>query len=167
MTGVCFIGVDPGKTGGIAFLSESDGIILTPMPVNDDGIDVVKLTSLLRGYAPDTRVAFLEHVSGAPVQGRNQGTWSMFNFGHNFGIVRGVLAGVGIDTVLVRPQTWMKATHFKFQGSDTKERSRAAFKSIFPGVNALATERSRVEHEGMIEAALIADYGRRVTRGIF
>lgn len=166
MTGTYFLGIDPGLKGGIAFRSESEGIHLQPMPVNDDGVDIKELARLLREFAPDIRVAYLEHVTAAPMKGRLQGTQSMFNFGCGFGIVRGVLGTLKIETVLVRPQTWMKVMHIRETAADTKERSRAAFRRYFPGVNVLATARSRVDHEGMIEAGLIAEYGLRIEKGI-
>lgn len=156
MTGVDFLGIDPGNKGGLARLSESSGLWIEPMPESPE-----KLAELLRDWAPEIRVAYVEELNAF----HGAGIGSARALGRSLGVIHGTLAAFKIKTVFIRPQKWMSAIHFT-TAQDTKERSRAAFKKLFPAVNALATARSRVEHEGMIEASLIAEYGRRVTKGI-
>lgn len=43
---------------------------------------------------------------------------------------------------------------------DTKPRALAKALQLWPGETFLASERCRVPHDGMIDAALIAEYGR-------
>lgn len=162
MTGVCFLGVDPGLDGGLALVSQRDGVLLEVMPTIGSELDFHLLAKILKDWAPDIRKAYLEHVHAMP----KQGVASMFKFGKVFGGVQGVLATLGIPFELVRPQAWQKVMHQGTPASaNTKDRSRLAFARLFPGVNALASDRSRVPHDGMVEAALMAEYGRRMTVG--
>lgn len=158
MSGTCFLGIDPGLKGGLALLSERDGLLLEPMPTVGGELDLAELARLLRDWAPDIRIAYLERVHAMP----KQGVSSMFTFGTAFGSVRAMLAAFQIPYELVLPRRWQIEMHAAVKPSlDSKQKSQLAFKRLFPGVNALATDRSRVAHEGMVEAALIAEFARR------
>ena len=86
-----------------------------------------------------------------------QGVVSMFNFGHNLGFIEGILQAHHISYQLVPPQTWKK----EFSLSSEKNKSIEVCHKLFPGVNLLATERSRKPSDGMAEAILMAEYARR------
>ena len=47
----------------------------------------------------------------------------------------------------------------------SKEYHALSCKRLFPGVNLKATERCRKDHDGIAEALLIAEYGRRHYNG--
>jgi crossover junction endodeoxyribonuclease RuvC len=152
------LGVDPGLSGGLAIVTE-DGLIAEPMPVVGGEIDLAGLTRWLRANQGIIEMAYIEKVSAMP----KQGVSSTFKFGDGFGSVKGVLAALGIPFELVTPQKWGKVMHAGVKPDlPSKARSQLAASRIFPKFNFLATERSRVPHEGMVEAALIAEYGRRV-----
>ncbi len=87
---------------------------------------------------------------------------SMLVFGKSYGIVVGILAALQIKTVEVRSQVWMKAIHGGHHGETTKDRSKAAFAAIFEGVDARRSARAKKNDLGLMEAALIAEFGRRV-----
>jgi len=160
---VKILGIDPGLAGGLALLCPHDGIILEPMFIDDEGkLDVVKLALWIGGHASEIRVCYLEKVNGAPIGGRQKGSFGAFNFGMGFGILRGILAACGVRTVLVRPQEWQKVMHKGLDPKqDSKLRSYEAFEKIFPDIDAYKTDRSKKPHEGMVEALLIAEFGRR------
>lgn len=161
--GTMFLGIDPGLNGGLALLCPRSGLLIEVMPTIGSELDFHRLAEILKDWAPDIRHAVLEDVHAMP----KQGVSSMFKFGKCFGGVQGVLAAVGIPFELIRPQLWMKEMHTGTPAKDdSKSRSRLAFSRIFPGVNALASDRSRVGHEGMIEAALMAEFARRRTVGL-
>jgi hypothetical protein len=161
MSGSCFLGIDPGAKGGLALLSEADGLLIEPIPTNDDGIDLKELARLIRDFSKDTRVAYLEELNAFP--GMNiAGVKTLWR---GIGVLHGMLIANGVETFIVRPQEWMKVMHKGLEGKDTKVKSHLAAKRIFPNVDFLATERSKVPHEGMVEAALIAEFGRRKTMG--
>lgn len=150
------IGIDPGQSGGLATLDET--LWMEPMPVCDEGgVDAKELARLIHACR-GAKAAYLEKVHAMP----KQGVSSTFTFGKNVGITIGVLASFGIPIIEVRPQEWQKRIYencpHRLEG---KDRSKWAFERLFPGIDARAP-RGRTPHLGMIEAALIADYGRRV-----
>lgn len=144
-----YIGIDPGKKGGFAVLSESGSLVI---PWDD--VLFIRTMESLRG---EPCVTCLEHVGAMP----KQGVTSMFNFGVSFGFIQGVLSAFGIPFELIRPQKWKK----EFSISEKNE-SIAVCQRLFPNVSLLPTERSRVPSDGMAEALLMAEYARRKLRGL-
>lgn len=101
-----------------------------------------------------------------------QGTSAMtnFNFGHNYGLLRGFLIAVfGIKSIQeVAPQTWQKKVQTiqdlvldpNTSSKDTKATALNAFKRLFPNVHLYATTRSSTHHDGLVDALLIAKYAQ-------
>lgn len=145
-----YIGIDPGKNGGIAFINEF-GEIIQLLPFSEDS-----LIQLIKNCSSDMKCT-LEHVHAMP----KQGVSSTFNFGMNFGFIQGVLKAYGIPYELVTPQKWKK----EFSCTSDKNTSIEVCKRLFPNVNLKATDRCRKDHDGMAEALLIAEYGRRHYNG--
>lgn len=147
-----YIGIDPGKNGGIAFISDSFD---TPLvyPFSED----VLIRELGANYQDYDMICTLEHVHAMP----KQGVSSTFNFGMNFGFIQGVLKAYGIPYELVTPQKWKK----EFSCTSDKNTSIEVCKRLFPSVNLKATDRCKKDHDGMAEALLIAEYGRRHYNG--
>lgn len=141
-----YIGIDPGQKGGIAILYDN-GLLLTE-PYSD--------TALLETCADlkDTQcICCLERVHSMP----NQGVASTFKFGAGYGFIKGVLSACGIPYQEILPQRWKK----EFGLNSDKMQSIEVCRSIFPNVNLKRTERCKVNHDGMAEAALMAEYARR------
>lgn len=147
-----YIGIDPGKNGGIALLSNVSDFIDTFVYSEDAILEVLKQASK---YVD--KICYLEQVHAMP----KQGVTSTFNFGMNFGFIQGVLKAYGIPYELVTPQKWKK----EFSCTSDKNTSIEVAKRLFPGVNLKATDRCRKDHDGMAEALLIAEYGRRHYNG--
>ena len=145
-----YIGVDPGKNGGIAFI-DSDGVIA--FPFSEERL-LIELDGIAQEYEC---ICYLEHVHAMP----KQGVSSTFNFGMNFGFIQGVLKAYAIPYELVAPQKWKK----EFSCTSDKNTSIEVCKRLFPDVNLKATERCKKDHDGMAEALLIAEYGRRHYNG--
>lgn len=146
-----YIGIDPGKNGGIAFIDIRPEFV-TPHAkaycYSDD-----ELISLCDDFKGLNVMCYLEQVHAMP----KQGVSSTFNFGKNFGFIQGVLKSFRIPYELVTPQKWKK----EFSCTSDKNTSIEVCKRLFPSVNLKATERCRKDHDGMAEALLIAEYGRR------
>lgn len=142
-----FIGIDPGKSGALALLHE-DGDIETFAFDSSVYVDVLRRVSDYH-----TPFCCVEKVGAMP----GQGVVSMFNFGHNFGFIEGVLRAYSIPYQLVPPQTWKK----EFSLSSEKAKSIEVCQRLFPHANLLATERSRKPNDGIAEALLMAEYARR------
>lgn len=159
MAGTMILGIDPGLSGGLAIMSKT-GVLVEPMPTIDKELDLVELSRLIGGYANDIRCAFIEDVHAMP----KQGVSSMFKFGKVYGMAQGIVAANKIPMTLVTPQKWMKVIHGNIVAQDSKDRSRLAFNRLFPKVN-VVEEGCRVQHMGMLEATLIAEYGRRFLLG--
>lgn len=143
-----YIGIDPGKKGGVATISE-DGVKVYQW-------DDQRFIEDMRQHANwlDKCVAAVEKVGAMP----GQGVTSMFSFGQSYGFILGVLTAFGIPYQLVSPATWKR--EFGLLKSQ-KQGSVDVCKRLFPGVNLLPTERCRKESDGMAESLLIAEYARR------
>jgi len=107
------LGVDPGKSGGIAVCKR--GLIVEfhkyPKTIRDLYYILHEITNNWSGQI----IAYLEQVHAFPTDARS----SAFKFGTNYGIWKGLLLGLQIDYKLVAPQTWMKSLGLS---KDKKER---------------------------------------------
>lgn len=142
-----YIGIDPGKSGAMAIIFECIGkTVLVPF-------DEREYANILRNLYGQPAKACLEHVGAMP----GQGVTSMFNFGQNFGYIKGLLEAFQIPYELVRPQKWKK----EFGITRDKNSSVEVCKRLFPGVSLRRTERCRKDDDGMAEALLMALYAQR------
>ena len=154
------LGIDPGATGALAFLTISGGL-----PVELETVDMptlkVKGRSQLDAYALareiDARAhhgsemiacAMLEQGAVRPQNGRVGAA----TFWLGLGVIRGVLAANFIPTEIVSSSTWKRSVRL----TGSKDASRARASAIFPR---WADQWSRAKDEGRAEAALIALYG--------
>lgn len=144
------IGIDPGKSGGIAVINDDAERTAETFPYSDE--QLIEVCTAHRGET----VAFVEKVGAMP----GQGVTSMFNFGKSFGYILGVLEATETPYQLVSPQKWKNA----YGLNSDKGRSCEVCRRLFPKVNLLRTAKCRKEHDGMAEALLIAEYGRRTAK---
>lgn len=143
-----YIGIDPGKSGAMAIMHASGEVEVIPFDAMNYSVALAHAT-----HETDDITCCVEKVGAMP----GQGVVSMFNFGHNLGVIEGLLRGYGISYQLVPPQTWKK----EFSLSSDKAKSIEVCQKLFPNVSLLATERSRKPNDGMAEALLMAEYARR------
>jgi hypothetical protein len=142
------LGVDPGITGGVAFLYPDGTISADDIPTVDGSVDVDALVRRIREHAP--RLAVIEKAQAMP----KQGVVSVFNYGTAFGALCAVTAICEIPTHLVSPRKWK--THFGLDAD--KEKSRALAIRLWPGYGLF----ERKKDHGRSEAALLARYGAEV-----
>lgn len=149
-----YIGIDPGKSGGIAIISELHLEAVTPMIIAGKDIDLWATAEWVDRYTfeDEHAICYIEKVSAMP----KQGVTSMFNFGFSTGAMHGVIAALGIPRYLVTPQTWKN----KILTGTKKDKNAAVdwCRRAYPDVSLLATEKSRKSHSGMAEAICIARY---------
>lgn len=161
-----YIGIDPGKSGGIAILDElNNPVIAMLMP---DSLEEIIQT--LSPYIPDSIIS-LEDVHSMP----GQGVTSMFTFGTGYGELRGVIKTLHYfspykEFLLVTPQKWKtkilgKTEKIKDESpSDRKKRlkqkSIETAMSMYPLVDLYPEKKkkSTVPSDGIAEALLIASY---------
>ena len=143
-----YIGVDPGKAGGYAWIW--DGAV-TVRPWDDEFfVDEMRDIAAM----PNRKMAAVETVGAMP----GQGVTSMFNFGKNAGYIEGVLTALGIPYQLVPPAKRKK--EFSLIGKD-KQASIITCRKLFPELDLKRTERCRTDSDGKAEATLLAEYARR------
>lgn len=149
MTIIC--GIDPGQKGGLAFLDLiNETVNILPLP------EITLLIDHLEVYEP--LIVYLEKAQTMPKQGIS----SAFNYGDHFGQIQGVLITKMIPYVLVPPGVWTRSIHQGCTGTSAKDKSLQAARRLFPTANFLPTGKCRKPHDGMVDALLIAEYGRRV-----
>jgi hypothetical protein len=160
-----YVGIDPGKKGAIAAIDEQGAVVgLAPMPLIAGGrgeFDLVGIREALVGNG-SPRFVTVERLQPLPA--------SMGGSAANFarGLSRGfewMLVALGVPHQLVAPQTWQKSMHAGTSGKDTKQRSIVAAQRLFPRIRLQRSGRSRRNDDGLAEALLLAEYGRRVHQG--
>lgn len=147
-----FIGVDPGKNGGLAIIWD-DGKITAEAWDDTEFIELMRIAAKHLAAEGLNAVCCVEKVGAAP----KQGVTSMFNFGKSAGFIEGVLQALGIPYQLITPQKWKK----EFLLNSDKQKSIEVCHKLFPQVNIRRTERCTTDHDGMAEALLMAEYARR------
>jgi Holliday junction resolvasome RuvABC endonuclease subunit len=150
----CFVGIDPGVSGGIAFYWKGmpDRVTAEDLPVIAGRISSVLLAERILQMAPD--VAIIEEVGAMP----GQGVSSTFKFGYAAGSIAGVIAALKIPYRRVSPSTLRK--YWKIPGGrEGKDKSRALAVQLFP---ACADLFSRKKDHNRADAALLARYGAEV-----
>ena len=147
MTAPRILGVDPGVTGGLAFL-HSDEIEAHDVPVAAGELNIDEILRLIRDAKPT--MAVIESASSRP----GQGVSSVFKFGAAYGALQTCAIACWVPLHRVTPSVWKR--HFKL--SADKEQARALAIRLWPGVGLFTRKRDH----GRAEAALIARYGLEV-----
>ena len=146
-----YMGIDPGKSGALAAIDQ-DGKIISLCSFDEENYRSAMLHIIKSGGDDGIRCC-LEKVSAMP----KQGVTSMFNFGTNFGWIQGMLFSFFISYQLVTPKKWKAA----FSLNSEKADSIMTCTKLFPDANLRRTDRCKVDHDGMAEALLMAEYARR------
>lgn len=143
-------GIDPGASGGIAFLGGGKFIAGFRMPYGNKEVDGRELARILELYHPEEVV--VEKVGAMPptLRGRQQGTQSSFTFGHGAGVIQGVVQALCYPLAMIRPEEWKKLSGLT--GKD-KKASNALAKNLWPDA---AVDWDVQANNGIAEAALLA-----------
>ena len=140
-----YIGIDPGLSGGVAFIPTTGEPWAHKMPETDrDLIDLLRDSINLF----DAR-ATLEFVSSSP----QMGVKSAFTFGEGYGRLQMALTAMGIPYERVRPAVWQKAMGCLTKGDKNVSKRKA--QELFPAI--------KVTH-AIADALLIAEYNRRTAK---
>jgi crossover junction endodeoxyribonuclease RuvC len=151
-----WMGIDPGKAGGVALVSD-DGCFLAGlrMPMvkvgNRDVFDPKKATAWLIAHAAGRELSgvTLEQVSAMP----RQGVTSSFNFGRHAGAVEAWAMSFACPVVVRVPPSQWKG---KLGLSSDKVDSIAKAKQVFGPLSYWKVK----ANDGIAEAALLALYFR-------
>ena len=142
-----YLGIDPGANGAYAILNNSEIEVYGKF----DKQEFLNVCYCLSKKQEKTRCC-IERVHAMP----KQGSVSMFNFGVNFGWLKGVLDAFEISYQEIPPQTWKK----EYGLNSKKELSIEVCQRLFPEAN-LVPHNGRKAHDGIAEAILMAEYARR------
>jgi len=150
-----FIGVDPGQKGALSLINHlGQAIDYVPMPGTVKGI----VETIRRFQSTVTEAnASLSLVTELAQVMPKQGAVSGFTYGRGFGAIEVVAMCSSIPYHEVRPAIWKKAMKVKAD----KETSIQECERLFPTVD-LVMPRCRIKHDGVAEALLIAEWGRRM-----
>jgi hypothetical protein len=159
--GTIRLGIDNGLDGGIVALDESGIIVgLHIMPVRLTGrggeriVDPCGLDEILRSY-PDAPIA------AEPSGIISPGIKAVASTAQSWGVVRAILELQRRRWESIPAQRWQKILLPGRKPGETKAAALEAARRLWPGETFLATARSRKAHDGLIDAALIAEYARR------
>lgn len=141
------IGIDPGKSGGIAWIADGRPCVeKMPDTIQDLWELILDITGVSKRYVqPEELKAYIEAVHSSP----QMGVKSAFTFGNGFGHLEMALTAAGIPFERVRPQKWQQAMGCLTKGDKNVSKRRA--QELFP--------RMKVTH-ATADALLLAEYGR-------
>jgi hypothetical protein len=163
-----YLGCDPGLNGGFGII---DGSHVYGAPIPTFWI-TMKSGKRRQKYDWNAILEFLQVRKDAIVTIEKQypmpmqGVTSQFTIGIGYGAIRGLLCGLGIVTKTVQAKTWQKEFFKRDKEKTTKEQAIEALKEIYPHVDLFASERSTVPHDGIVDAVLISEYGKRREMGM-
>jgi len=153
-----FIGIDPGKHGGLVCLSRSRVIDVIPMPLTN--MDIWNWFFNWSNPEWDTTTATIERVHSMPKQSAQSG----FTFGRGYGAIEMALTARGIRTEHITPQVWMRALSISprkktERRSEWKNRLRAKAQQLFPRLD--YWDGPKGKQLAVADALLIAEFCRR------
>jgi crossover junction endodeoxyribonuclease RuvC len=155
------LGIDPGLSGAFAFLDTLDFTVrIEDMPTVEvlrngkrkNEVNPAQVANIIAGRG--VNMCWMERVNAMP----GQGVTSVFSFGRSTGILEGVLAAYDIQTTIVTPQAWQKATAVR----DGKDAGRLRAAQLFPHSSNMF---ARKKDNGRSDAALIAWFGSQSYKG--
>jgi len=156
------MGIDVGITGGIAVIDEIANVcFLSVMPAKKTEHGNEMVYENVNGLIAQADVLYVEKQGPIPQNGVKQA----FNFGGQYHALRCMISLNAKRVTYVLPQRWKKAMLADMNKSK-KESSIIRAEQLFPGVNLLRTPKCKNKHDGMAEALLIAEYGRRLETGV-
>lgn len=178
------VGIDLGLDGAVAVL-EPDGQIMSAFLVpsipaktkrvkKKDGKVKTKTISK-KQYDEPEMVRAIEMIieaagefaplfvleKGQPLPPAMGGSQANFQRGLSFGLWIGILRAKWQRFEIVSPRSWQKVMFHDMRIEDTKQASELVAKRLWPKQDWRKSERCKKVHDGMTDAACIAEYGRR------
>lgn len=178
MNDMLFIGIDPGLEGGYVALTSSS-IIVSKLPnprQSEKGpADLGKIVGWIDSLVLDMYervVMFLEDVHPLPGVSAKS-TWT---FSENKGQIEAIMYFTAmkygnVANQMINPKTWQKIVwqfHDRVEKAgklDTKKTSLNCASRLWPTADLRKSDKSKVWHDGLVDAALIAEAGRRIYLG--
>jgi hypothetical protein len=181
MTNKIFVGADPGKLGAISFLYPNGEIKSFAYPLLGKEYDIREFSKIFAQMSELNVHLIVEDVHAMQMV-KGSGNWSL---SRGKAILETLAIVYNIPHTLVHPKTWQKemwqgipeqrkpSTYTQRKGKVTvkkgamltKEMSILAVKRLFPNADLRnpnrKTDRATKPHDGVVDAILLAEYGRR------
>lgn len=160
-----YVGIDIGKAGAIVWRDVNKSVFTTlAMPMIGKELDIPQIDNILSKFSPHHTHVVFEKLG--VIFGSSKTTAR--SMGLQEGIIEALCVAHKLPYTKVPPKTWQKTM---FEGlsemkrgdgkRDTKAMALVIAKRLFPSVNLLATPRSTVPHDGIVDALLLSEFGRR------
>lgn len=164
-----YIGVDIGKQGGIAVIS-NEGVQTFQMPKIKTELDYHALANMFEGFAnkyDDMHISFekLGVIFGSSKQ-------TAFSMGEQSGCIEMLCLCSSTPYTKVRAVDWQKEMFIGLDQitkpsktgkpvRDTKAMALMGIKRLYPTLKLTFGDRATVPHDGLIDAVLLAAYAKR------
>ena len=147
-----YLGIDPGRKGGFALIDEHKNVIyIEPMPLLEKGYNYELIDSMIEKL-PEHTTILLELKPGAMEHSASQTT----NFGFHCGALYGICLRRRLQ--IISPKSWKAefdvSRNYKESRQDMKLRSVMMAEKLF-------NRKFKSNEDGLAEALLLAEYGRR------
>lgn len=156
------LGIDPGMDGGLVLLERGIERVAVMPTIGARGakrdMDASAVMRIFSEWAPD-------HIAiELPLAMPGQSPAVTLKRGEGFGLLRGIAVGMCRAHTAVHPKTWQKAVLVGVPAGESKARAYAMCQRLWPRSDWRASERCKRPHDGLCDAALIAEWCRRVLR---
>ena len=162
-----YIGIDLGLKGAIIVIEEGKIILKRVMPIIGKEVDTITLYKMLKPYMKLNVHVVLEKFGGFFGYAKK----AAVSLGSQSGCVIGLLKLMQFKHTCYMPPQWQKVMFEgttaimkkgkNAKGKDNKAMALVTVSRLFPGESFLATARCTKPHDGMIDALLLAEFGRR------
>lgn len=143
------IGIDPGQSGAATAMTRNGDIIDIFTFKDATAADIKEALEEYKHMLDGPLMAYLENVHTMP----KQGIASAGKFMRHFGMLEGILVALEIPYELISPQKWQGHLNCRTKGD--KNITKAKAQQLWPDMEwTHATS----------DSALIAEYGRQVTK---
>jgi hypothetical protein len=163
-----YVGIDNGLDGGVALVSDDGKVLLaTVTPTFSNGKKRKLCSHMLnalmdsfRGGSDEELTVVVETPAGS------KSVSAATSMADSFARIETVLIIGGYRRHFITARTWQKEfwtvpKMAKDQKFDTKAAALLAANRLWPDANWLASPKCKKPHDGMVDAALIAEYARR------
>jgi len=157
-----YIGIDNGLTGGIVAISDHPGppIAMLPMPTRGKAkgneVDANRIWQWIRGFDEIDNLTIIIETPGK----HSPGVQALCSMWDSYGALRAICEVQSWRHHRITPQAWQKAILIGCKKGDTKPAALAAARRLWPGETWLRTPKCSTPDTGLIDAALIAEFGR-------
>ncbi len=152
------VAIDPGQKGAIVWWNGKK-FLWWAMPLKIKDVDFFKVRKIIKQFP--TAHIFLERAYGGQM-----GATAAFNYGRSFAALEIAIMSCKNPVTYVEPSKWCKVMHDGISSDlKPKVKSLRAIDRLFSRIaKNIPRNRNDKLHEGVVDALLIAEYGRRGMR---